>query len=374
TDKNESGFSPSDFGDMPEGFEFPGDGEDFTPPDFENMPEGFTFPEGGPGGFGGFGGGNGANLNYTDDDLDSYSSIWESSVRNSSKKDQRRVVKALKSISEGNDIEKYMDVDNLLRYMAVHSFLVNQDSLSGNMAHNYYLYESGGKLNIIPWDYNLSFGGMGMNRSGNGATSTINDAIDTPFAGTKFFDALLENEEYLEKYHEYYRQLVDEYVNGGVFDETYNRIVSQISDKVKDDPTAFYEYDEFEEAHKMLYDVVKLRAESVSGQLDGTIPSTDDGQKESDALIDASDIDLSVMGQMMGGGPKGDDESGEKRGMRPGGMAPRMSAAEEEKTVSFNWISLIICGAAVLAGLIFAGTFKRRKNNKHKQHKNHLTA
>ncbi len=29
----------------------------------------------------------------------------------------------------------------------------------------------------------------------------INDPIDTPFSGTKFFDALLSNEEYLERYH-----------------------------------------------------------------------------------------------------------------------------------------------------------------------------
>ena len=43
-----------------------------------------------------------------------------------------------------------MDVDNVLRYMAVHTFVVNLDSLSSNMAHNYYLYEDDGKLNIIP--------------------------------------------------------------------------------------------------------------------------------------------------------------------------------------------------------------------------------
>lgn len=60
------------------------------------------------------------------------------------------MVKALKNISEGTDLEDYMDIDNLLKYIAVHIFSVNDDSLSGNMAHNYYLYESGGKLNLIP--------------------------------------------------------------------------------------------------------------------------------------------------------------------------------------------------------------------------------
>ena len=64
---------------------------------------------------------------------------------------------ALKNISEGNDLEQYMDVDNILKYMAVHVFSVNLDSLSGAMAHNYYLYEDSGQLNILPWDYNRNY-------------------------------------------------------------------------------------------------------------------------------------------------------------------------------------------------------------------------
>ena len=98
--------------------------------------------------------------------------------------------------------------------MAVHTFAVNIDSLSGSMSHNYYLYEYDGQHNILPWDYNLSFGGMSMGGSSDG-TSMINDAIDTPFSGTQFFDALLENDEYRAQYHAYLQQLVDEYVNGG---------------------------------------------------------------------------------------------------------------------------------------------------------------
>lgn len=186
-----------------------------------------------------------------------------------------------------------MDVDNILKYMAVHTFVVNDDSLSGTMAHNYYLYEYNGKLNILPWDYNLSFGGMsmggGMGGQSSGATSVINDAIDTPFSITNFFDALLENEEYLAKYHEYLNELVEKYVNGGEFQKTYERIRSQIDELVAEDPTAFYSYEEYEAAVEMLYEVINLRGESVSGQLDGTIPSTDDGQKaDSSTLIDGS--------------------------------------------------------------------------------------
>ena len=60
--------------------------------------------------------------------------------------DYERVVTALKNIAEGSDLERYMDVENLLRYAAVHIFSVNSDSLSGSMAHNYYLYESDGRF------------------------------------------------------------------------------------------------------------------------------------------------------------------------------------------------------------------------------------
>ena len=305
-------------GEMPDGADFPQkgempDGEDF--PQKGEMPDGEDFPQMGeaPNGeaadikMGIMGGNGGADLNYTDDDLDSYSTIWDGEITDTDEKDHKRVVEALKNISEGTDLETYMDVDNILKYMAVHTFVVNDDSLSGTMAHNYYLYEYNGKLNILPWDYNLSFSGMSMGgKMGGqslGATSVINDAIDTPFSITDFFDALLENEEYLEQYHGYLNELVEKYVNGGEFEKTYERIRSQIDDLVGNDPTAFYSYEEYEEAANMLIEVVQLRAKSVSGQLAGTIPSTDEGQQQdSSNLIDGSDIDLSVMGSFSGGG------------------------------------------------------------------------
>ena len=243
--------------------------------------------------------GSGANLNYIDDDLDSYSDIWDGEVTSSSKTDHKRVVTALKNISEGNDLEDYMDIDNLLRYMAVHIFAVNEDSLSGSMAHNYYLYEYDGKLNLIPWDYNLSFGGMG---SGSDATSVVNSPIDDAFSSTTFFDTLMEDETYHNQYYAYLEELVSEYIEGGGFDEFYNRVRSQIDELVESDPTAFYSYEEYLEAVDTLYQVVKLRGESIEGQINGTIPSTESSQRDCDTLIDASSLDISLMGYMNNGG------------------------------------------------------------------------
>lgn len=255
------------------------------------------------GGRGGFSmSGGGADLNYTDDELDSYETIWDGEVTSTKKSDHKRVVTALKNISEGNDLETYMDIDNLLRYMAVHVFSVNEDSLSGSMAHNYYLYESGGKLNLIPWDYNLALGGMG---GSSDATSVVNGAIDNAFSGTTFFDTLMEDEACHSQYYAYLQKLVSEYVDGGGFDAFYERVRGQINELVETDPTAFYSYDEYLTAVDTLYQVVKLRGQSIQGQLDGTIPSTESVQRSSDALVDASTLDISVMGSMNTGGGGG---------------------------------------------------------------------
>lgn len=295
-----------DFGDLDLG--------DMTPPDRNAAPaeqktaaagerpaDDFGFG-GGKGGFSMSGGG--ADLNYTDDELDSYETIWDGEITDTTKADHKRVVTALKNISEGNALEDYMDVDNLLRYMAVHVFSVNEDSLSGSMAHNYYLYEAGGKLNLIPWNYNLALGGMGRS---NDATSVVNDAIDNAFSGTTFFDTLMENETYHSQYYAYLQQLVSEYIGGGGFDAFYTRVRSQIDALVESAPTAFYSYDEYLTAAETLYQVVKLRGQSIQGQLDGTIPSTEAAQRTSDALVDASALDLSAMGYMNSGGGGGFD-------------------------------------------------------------------
>ena len=37
------------------------------------------------------------------------------------------------------------------------------------MIHNYYLYEEDGQLSMIPWDYNLAFGGFSAGGFGGGA-------------------------------------------------------------------------------------------------------------------------------------------------------------------------------------------------------------
>ncbi len=254
-------------------------------------------------GFGGRGGSSGGSLEYSDDNTSSYSAIFNNVVGKGTESDYQRVVQAIKALSEGKDLEKYFDVDQILRYLAAHTIVVNLDSYSSSMAQNYYIYERDGKITVLPWDYNLAWGGF----QNGSASSVINFPIDTPVSGVEMssrplIEKLFSNTEYLERYHSYLQQLVDNYFANGKFGEKINALDTLISDYVKNDTTAFCTYEEYKTAISTFITLGNLRSESIQGQLDGTVPSTSTEQnKSTDQLISAGDLKLTDLGSMMGG-------------------------------------------------------------------------
>ncbi|MBP1560030.1 MAG: CotH kinase family protein [Oscillospiraceae bacterium] len=282
--------------------EKPSRGDNSEKPDFSENTDRKSFR--GMDGGGGMGGGgmgasqSGGSLQYTSDDPSDYSAIFENSENGSTEKDYQKVIAALKALDSGENIEKYFDVDEILRYLAVHTAVVNLDSYSSGMAQNYYIYEYDGVLQILPWDYNYAWGGF---QSGS-SSDVVNFPVDTPVSGVEMSEKPLiskffENEEYLDMYHTYLRELVDGYFADGAFAQKINELDSLIGEYVKNDVSAFYTYDEYQKAIEAFKLLGNLRAESISGQLDGTVPSTTDGQKaEQGKLIDASAVDLRDLG------------------------------------------------------------------------------
>lgn len=273
-------------------------------------------------GFVGKGGGStGGSLQYTDDNISSYSAIFDNAIKTVSKADQRKVIKALKNLSTGTDLETYFDVDEILRYFAAHTVVVNLDSYYSNMAQNYFLYERNGQISILPWDYHLSYGAF---QAGT-ASDVINYPIDTPVSGVTMesrplLNVLLSNDDYLARYHQYLQELVDGYFKSGLFEETVHNLQNKIVDYVRNDSSAFYTYEQFETGVNTLIQLNLLRAESIEGQLDETIPSTTDGQKaDSFALIDASSINMSDLGSNGMGGGMG-NRPGNNQGNFPSGV------------------------------------------------------
>ncbi len=299
------GMTPPNGFEMPEDFEMP---EGMTPPSDDDNADGNT-QSGIPNGVGGMmNRSDDVLLKYIDDNFESYSNIFENAKTDITEADKTRLINALKKLSNGEDLDSTVDIDAVIRYFVVHNFVVNFDSYTGSMIHNYYLYENDGQMQMIPWDYNLAFGGF---QSMGGATSLVNYPIDSPVSGGNSSDRpmiawILGSEEYTELYHKYFSEFIKSYFDSGYFAEMIDNVNKMISPYVKKDPTKFCTYEEFEKGISTLKEFCLLRAESISGQLDGTIGATSDTQK-SETLIDAGDLqinDMGSMGNMMGGNGK----------------------------------------------------------------------
>ena len=243
-----------------------------------------------------------AKLQYIDDNASSYSSIWNSAKTDITTTDQTRLIESLKKLSNGEQIESVVDIEQVIRYFAVHNYVCNGDSYTGSMIHNYYLYEENGQMAMIPWDYNLAFGTF----QGGNAQSTVNTPIDAPVSGSSSEDRpmwnwILSDETYIELYHQNFTDFMNTVDIGGIIDNAYNLIKSY----VEKDPTAFYTYEEFENGVETMRQFCTLRSESISMQLTN-------GETTSNMnYVDASGLTLSDMGSMsMGGGFRGGDMQG----------------------------------------------------------------
>lgn len=274
--------------------------EDFDP---SSMPGGSEEENGGFSFGGRFGmSSSDVKLQYIDDELDSYSNIWDNAKTNITEADQNRLIESLKKLSSGENIESVVDIEQVIRYFVVHNFVCNDDSYTGMMVHNYYLYEKDGQLAMIPWDYNLGFGTF----SAGEATSTVNTPIDNPVSGgtsdRPMLNWIFESEEYTSLYHQYFEEFLNSVDIQGIIDNAYNLIKSY----VEKDPTAFYTYEEFETGVETLRQFCSLRSESISMQLENGETT------ENMSYMDASAITLSDMGSMSGsmGGFGGDMPSG----------------------------------------------------------------
>lgn len=252
-----------------------------------------------PGGFG-RNGSTGTNLVYTDDNLSSYSGIFDYTLfETTGEDDKMKVIEMMKSLSTLSDIEKYINTEEVLKYFAVNTFLVNLDSYAGSMKHNYYLLENNGLFEILPWDLHLSFGAFQMQQT----SRVINFPIDAPVTdsmqNSPLISKLLEVDKYKTAYHSFLQKLIQEYIDSGKYYEKINQISTMIDSYVKNDSTAFYTYEEYQSALENMIIYGKDRTLSIKAQLEGSQPSTSYGNIQ-------SSLNLTALGTM-GGVKNGED-------------------------------------------------------------------
>lgn len=258
-----------------------------------------TGDNGMPGGPGGSMGSEDVKLQYIDDDPDSYSNIFDNAKTDVTRKDKDRLIASLKQLSAYENLDEVVDVEEVLRYFVVHNFVVNGDSYTGSMIHNYYLYEKDGKLSMIPWDYNLAFGTF----QGNDAASAVNDSIDEVLSDRPMQAWIFSDASYQQQYETLYAAMLDQIDIQGIIDSAY----ALIAPYVEKDPTAFCTYEEFQTGVETLKQFCQLRTESVRQQLSGNTESVDVG------TLDLSDMGTMNMGGGFGGVPSGFGDANAER-------------------------------------------------------------
>ena len=209
-----------------------------------------------------------------------YPAIFENALLPYREADARRLVRAIQALS-GPDPGAAVDVETVLRYFAVQSFVMNWDSYIGPTGHNYLLYEKNGKLAMLPWDYNLAFGtyALGMSEPIREAETLINYPVFTPWEGEvmrnrPLYHNLMLQDEIFARYREVLDEFLRTYMESGRFAAVLTEVSARIAPYVERDPTAFCSAADHALAVETLGEICRLRAESLRGQLDGRYPAT----------------------------------------------------------------------------------------------------
>ncbi len=290
--------------------------------------------------------GVGADLNYINDDGSTYTALIDD---NEVDLDNEAIVNLMKALDTGEDLESILDVDSFLKYLAISTFTVHLDSYQNSMFHNYYLYNDDGIFQWIPWDLNMIFdgfpGGMGTD------AAAVEFLIDEPVTGSMssypIVEAVLANDTYMETYHDYLQELMDNYFDTDAFEQRVLEIYQMINSYVQTDPSSSYTYAQFQDSlftdtanYYSLTTFVEERSENVTSQLSGEIPSTNNGLGNT-----TSGTGIPGGGQMPGGG------------VRPGGQPPITQTPAADTTVTPTDVIDIEEIAISVVGLLSIGMF-----------------
>lgn len=249
--------------------------------------------------------GGGADLIYRGDDENSYPDIFENAETTEDEGTRKRVIRALKALSERKELDKYLDTEEIIRYFAVHNYLVAYDSYMGPMLHNYCLYEKDGRLAMLPWDYDITFGSFPADAvldNDVDSNEAVNTGIDSPLGSVKdearpMWNWILSDEKYINEYHDTLSKLVD-IIDSREFEKETGRVRDLILPYIEKDPKAYYTRDEFIKGYTTLLAFSKLRAESVRRQVNGQLATRSELQSQNDK-VDATGILIRDMGSVL---------------------------------------------------------------------------
>ena len=152
----------------------------------------------------------------------------------------RQFAELLKLVEQGSDDEfareigKRMNLEQFAGYLAATSILVNIDSYIG-MPHNYYLLmdKADGKLRMLPWDLNETFGTFTMGRS---PEILVKWDIDRPWISKRrLSERLFETESFRKRYRTAVAKLMKEHFTEEKLFERIDTFEKAITPHIKKD-------------------------------------------------------------------------------------------------------------------------------------------
>lgn len=153
--------------------------------------------------------------------------------------------------------ERIMDKEKVLWMLALNNIMVNLDSYTGVFCQNYYMYRDGEYYwNVIPWDYNMSFGAFPFIGSSNTSMGTLSlSAMQnlslTAHSNDKYWTLIsivMNNPDLKKRYMAHCKTLLEEKFSNGQYITLAENLRKLINEEVKNDIHKFYSYEQYSNA------------------------------------------------------------------------------------------------------------------------------
>lgn len=144
-----------------------------------------------------------------------------------------RITELLDALDRGEGYEDYLDVDECLRFFAclaadgaASSFLTEQN--------NFYLYDTGEKFVLLPWDNSDAFGAY---PNENNIDAFRMDPWEDYYYPPPLFTLLMGDKKNRETYHAYIKELNDTFLSPSHIDPYLNSLAALVQPYLERDPT-----------------------------------------------------------------------------------------------------------------------------------------
>lgn len=208
----------------------------------------------------------GAELRYIGKEKDLYNGIFENvKTSNTTEDDKERLIEILENINKKgcskNEFEQnFIDFDRIIKMIAINRTVSNIDSFTGKTLRNYYLCEIDGKIDIIPFDFNMSMG-VNSNPILWDEDDIYNKSIEMEYhynKNSKILEVIAEDNEYIEKYNEYARKTL-EIIKSEKMKEKIEQIEVEIDPIMKEKKNSLYTYEEYKKGMQEIKEFIKIR-------------------------------------------------------------------------------------------------------------------